>query len=322
MENEDLVFEIQRKINVAENMEKLYFQNRNFIYGIAKKYSAYAELDDLMQEAYFGLSKAVEKFEFGQGNKFITYLRYWLQNSFRRYIENNGRAKRVPSYIISRISKYRKYMNEQHSKGIEPTEDMIIRDLELSKAQLKSLRKAIYEADCISFDGAASWSDDLIVGEMIADPLNIEEWVIDAIIKEQAEKLIWKAVSELDERQAKVVIRRYKEFATLGEVGKQLKLSNETIRVIEKKALAILHEKREIKDIAEIYGYISLTSGSGLQAFKENGISCVEKAAFRRMDNEKKIERLKRRMCKKKDEIENALSMDELFKQVLDVALQ
>ena len=62
MENEELVEQIQAGINPTENMEQLYLQNRSFIYQQAKKYAAYADMDDLMQEAYLGLYEAVKHY--------------------------------------------------------------------------------------------------------------------------------------------------------------------------------------------------------------------------------------------------------------------
>ena len=60
MTNEELVALIQAGVDVQENMGQLYQQNRNFIVGIALPYSKSCELDDLMQEAYFGLENAVQ----------------------------------------------------------------------------------------------------------------------------------------------------------------------------------------------------------------------------------------------------------------------
>ena len=86
MENEELVEQIQAGIKPTENMEQLYLQNRSFIYQQAKKYAAYADMDDLMQEAYFGLHEAVKHYKPDKETKFLTYLPFRLQKAFRRYI--------------------------------------------------------------------------------------------------------------------------------------------------------------------------------------------------------------------------------------------
>ena len=118
MENEELVEQIQAGIKPTENMEQLYLQNRSFIYQQAKKYAAYADMDDLMQEAYFGLHEAVKHYKPDKETKFLTYLPFRLQKAFRRYIDNNGHTKRIPIHLVQRISKYKKYIAEQQKTGV------------------------------------------------------------------------------------------------------------------------------------------------------------------------------------------------------------
>ena len=60
MTNEELVRLIQDGIDTKANLWELYDRNRGFIADTVGRYSAYAEMDDLMQEAYFGLARAVE----------------------------------------------------------------------------------------------------------------------------------------------------------------------------------------------------------------------------------------------------------------------
>lgn len=319
MENEELVQQIQAGINPTENMEQLYLQNRSFIYQQAKKYAAYVDIDDLMQEAYFGLHEAVKRYKPDKEAKFITYLSFWLQGAFRRYIDNNGHIKRIPVRIIERISKYKKYYKEQKQKGVEPSDFAICRDLELTEQQLKNLRKTMYEAECISTSDLLHGADNLTVEDSIADPLDLEEQVLEEVSREQAENLIWKIVDELEERQAEVIVGRYKESATLQEIGKRLNLSHARIRVIERNALSILQRKREISNIAEIYGYMNTYRGTGYQAFKYKG-SSVENAAIRHIEGEEKIKAMQKSMECSKDKIRATLNIDELFSEVLYLA--
>lgn len=318
MENEELVKQIQAGINPTENMEQLYLQNRSFIYQQAKKYSAYAEMDDLMQEAYLGLNEAVEYFNPDMDVRFLTYLPFRLKKVFHRYIDNHGRTKRIPSHIMERIIKYKKYISERQQQGVDPSDFAICRDLNLTERQLGSLRKAIYEAHCISTNELMPGADTLTVGDSIADPLNMEEQAVEEVARQQAETLIWKIVGELEERQAEVIVGRYKESATLKEMGKRLNLSKDSIRAIEKNALPILRRKRKIRDIAEIYDYTGAYRGTGVTAFKERG-SSVENAAIRHMEEMWGIEVLKRRIEENKKEIRSTLNINELFSEVLNL---
>lgn len=78
MSNEELVKLIKQGINVSEYMEQLYIQNKGLIISAIKKYryacqsdynsTPIIEMDELMNEAYFGLVKAVESYDESQGS--------------------------------------------------------------------------------------------------------------------------------------------------------------------------------------------------------------------------------------------------------------
>ena len=63
MDNEQLVARIRAGVDTADNMLILYEQNHGFIHKMALKYSGYAEIEDLKQEAYIGLCAAVEHYD-------------------------------------------------------------------------------------------------------------------------------------------------------------------------------------------------------------------------------------------------------------------
>lgn len=321
MENEELVQKIQSGINPTPNMEQLYLQNRSLIYQQAKKYAVYADMEDLMQEAYFGLYEAVKHYNPGKEVKFTTYLGYRIQSVLRRYVDNNRHIKRIPVHMVERISKYEKYIAEQKAIGIIPSDFLICKNLEITEQQLKNLRKAIYESECISTSDLLPGTDNFTVEDTIADPLDLEEEVVEEVALKQAETLIWKIVGELEKTQSEIIVGRYKESLTLQEIGKRLNLSNERIRVIEKNALSILRKKHEISNIAEIYGYMNVYKGTGLQAFKNNG-SSVERTVIRHIEGEERIKKLQQTINKTKEKIIENLNIDELFSEVVNIVLQ
>ena len=75
MSNEDLVLMIQGNEDKARHLGELYEQNRGAIANIAKRYSEYAEIEDLMQESFFGLSEAAARWDPEAGTKFILQIR-------------------------------------------------------------------------------------------------------------------------------------------------------------------------------------------------------------------------------------------------------
>ena len=55
MTNEQIVEQIRNGYSVTDNMQLLYERNLPLIKHIVKPYAAYEQLEDLLQEAYFGL---------------------------------------------------------------------------------------------------------------------------------------------------------------------------------------------------------------------------------------------------------------------------
>lgn len=106
MTNEELVEQIQSGVNITENMYQLYEQNKGMIYKTAKRFVWGAPLEDLTQEAYIALCKAVKNYSDKQEYKFITYYMMTLSRHFKRYIENSGRVIRVPVHKQEQIWKY------------------------------------------------------------------------------------------------------------------------------------------------------------------------------------------------------------------------
>ena len=111
MSNESIVNEIQKgEVSYKHGMEMLYNQNYRMLCKIAEKYSCYAEFDDLIQEAYFGLCEAVKRYNPDAGAKFSTYAYRWIMQSVARYIGNNRCVVRIPESRQRLIMEYNKVL--------------------------------------------------------------------------------------------------------------------------------------------------------------------------------------------------------------------
>lgn len=291
MTNEELVDLIQSGENIKQNMAELYQQNRNYIYKIALPYSKSCEMDDLMQEAYFGLVEAVDHFDPDQGFKFITYMPHWIKLKIHRYVENCGRAKRISSSELQLMSKYQKFKRDfRNYHDGEPTEADYMKHLDISKRRLNSLEKYIYESSCQSMDAALPGTDDITLGDAIADDFNLEEDVTDRIATEQTQAVIWACVGKLDSRQQNIIESRYKRNMSLTEVSKVEAVTAERVRQIERKAIITLKKEKQIQAAADFYGYgCRHAFHYSLQKFKDTRTSSTEFIALRRLEIEEQL---------------------------------
>ncbi|MDF2544332.1 MAG: polymerase, sigma 70 subunit, RpoD subfamily [Herbinix sp.] len=115
MSNEELVERIQHGINVQENLELLYTQNKGFIFNVCRMYryacrsdyngTPIIEMDELMNEAYFGLVEAAKRFDPDQWNTFLTYAEHWIRRAVKRFLDNSGQVIRVPVHMQEKVYK-------------------------------------------------------------------------------------------------------------------------------------------------------------------------------------------------------------------------
>lgn len=248
MSNEELVKGIQQQnIDVMEGMERLYIQNKGIIHKIALRYSGYAELDDLMQEAYLGLHTAVIHYDSTANVKFITYAYRWICQAITRYIENNGSTIRIPSHRHNLLLKYRRLL-ERYEKEYNrlPSTVEISAELQLFPDQVEKLQKDYNCMSTRSLDALVAGGDneEITVMDTIPDNTDIENMVLDDILGKQFREEFWDIINEkLDENETLVITERFKNNHTRAELPDILPqieaepLTSNKCRSIEEKAL-------------------------------------------------------------------------------------
>lgn len=261
------------------NMTELYENNKWVIRKLAKPYLESVEIDDLMQEAYFGLVKAVEDFDHGHGVKFMSYATHKIKAQMSRYNADYGRTKRIPVHMQDAMSKYhsfkKKFIQERH---INPTAEDFMLGLGITQKKLKSLEKCIYESNAMSLEETLYGEDEKNVFDTIADDFNLEESIIEADSIEYAANRLWAAVDSLEEKRKNAIIGLYKDNKTLGEIAQEQGVTTERIRQLESNGIRKLQSMEQLKEVCEMYGYdCSL-------AYKS-----TELLAIRRLENGEKV---------------------------------
>lgn len=151
--NEQLVSRIQSGEDEAENMLKLWEQNRKFITMMARKYAGLAEMEDLEQEGYIGLCEAVRHYEPDKGMKFINYAAFWIKQAMKRYIENTGAVVRIPSNMQDWIRKYDRVLQEYRQTYHEwPSDGAMCWLLDIGQKKLKEIQEAANMGQIRSLD--------------------------------------------------------------------------------------------------------------------------------------------------------------------------
>ncbi|AEW44919.1 RNA polymerase sigma factor RpoD [Mycoplasma haemocanis str. Illinois] len=160
-------------------VKQLTISNLRLVQSVAKKYLNYGfPMDDLVQEGFFGLMKAVQKFNYNLGNKFSTYATWWIRQFIVRSIAEKYRIIRVPVHLQGIIKRFNKISMVLMAEKGEPNLQDILTEMQkyypnfdLEKiANIKQLSK-----DLLSLDDALDSEEFFPISGSIRD-----EDVIDA----------------------------------------------------------------------------------------------------------------------------------------------
>ena len=110
MTNEQLALRIKAGEDVQDNIFKLWQQNQGIIEILAGKYCYMADKEDLKQEAYFAICKAVKTYDPDKGSSFLNWAVFWIRQQMQRYCQNNS-AVRIPVHLREKMQQHKKLQN-------------------------------------------------------------------------------------------------------------------------------------------------------------------------------------------------------------------
>jgi len=156
----------------AEAKQEFLHANLRLVVSIAKRYQGIEGIEqlDLIQEGYFGLDRAVDKFDWRKGFKFSTYATWWIHQSISRAISYKSGVIRVPIREQNLIRLVNRARIELESGQIEPTTAAIAEHLGWSE---KAVTDALKDD---SMGSPLSLSDHLVsdseaeLDDIISDP--------------------------------------------------------------------------------------------------------------------------------------------------------
>lgn len=290
MNNEQIVARIQSGENEAENMLKLWQQNRGFIATMARRYSAGAEMEDLEQEGYIALCEAVQHYEPGRGMSFISYAAFWIKRRMR-ICADNSRTVRLSFNAGDEVRQYQKIMREYRQEyGCDPSDRELCAFLYVSREKLDQIRKAAQMGNIRSLDEPVQGMDgDISLGDTVASGEDAVEDAIREIDKEQMKRELWLAVDQLPGDQPAVLRMVYGDGMTRIKAGEVLGYGNGKVGIEERRALNALrkpHRCKKFRAYFEEYLSAAPIHHVGVRRFNETWTSEVEREALRWAEEE------------------------------------
>src|SRR3954467_7584682 len=114
-----------------EAREQMIKANLRLVVKIARDYEGLGlPLLDLINEGNIGLMKGVERFDPDKGAKLSTYSSWWIKQSIRRALANQGKTIRLPDHVVDKVAHiHRAETKLREMLGREPTEEELADEL-------------------------------------------------------------------------------------------------------------------------------------------------------------------------------------------------
>ena len=234
----------------AEARERMINSNLRLVVTIAHDYANLGlPLLDLISEGNIGLTKAVERFDPAKGAKLSTYAMWWIKQSIKRALANQGKTIRLPVHLVDKIAKvHRVSLQMSDELGREPTDDELGEEIGIAGKKVARLKSVGIRP--ASLDAPIGDDDSTEFGEVIGD--EEAQTPFELLRDKNLLHEMGDVLEVLDKREKKIISQRFGldggKPKTLENVGKNFGVTRERIRQLQNIALAKLRHALSQKE--------------------------------------------------------------------------
>jgi RNA polymerase sigma factor (sigma-70 family) len=242
----------------AQAIDAMVVHNIRLVWSIAKGYPPQVDhmmdLEDLVSYGFFGLIRAVQKFDMTKGFKFSTYATWWIRQSIQRNIADFGRAIRLPVHMFEKVTRTRAAYTRLENRGVWPSVSRLASETGYSEAEIRQhldWMRGVHSFDAAVGDEGASLKDFLVDHR---GNLDAHSHIESELMREEMSAVL----ASLTDRERRVIEMRFgfqqDEPSTLDQIGREFNLTRERIRQIEGKTLAKLRNPNRSSSLRSYFG--------------------------------------------------------------------
>ena len=211
--------------------DELIHANLRLVLSVIQRFQNRGEnVDDLFQVGCIGLMKGLDNFDLSMNVRLSTYCVPMIIGEIRRYLRDNNpiRVSRSMRDTAYRALKARDELAYRH--GREPTVTEIAAEMAVPEEDVVIALEAIQEPISLFDPVYQNGGDAIYVMDQVRDDsVSEDDWVRDLSIRQ--------AMSRLQQRERKIISRRFFQGRTQMEVAQEIGISQAQVSRLEKAAL-------------------------------------------------------------------------------------
>ena len=267
-----------RRTGNKEELLKLYNLHKKLFYKLAAKYSFLMDQEDILQECYIALEKAVNDYQEEKGS-FTAYLPVTINNILYRTIQQTN--NNIPEYMTSLIKRYFSLLASLE-ENIKPSDTWIAGQLNISLETLNTVYIAITAQNITSLNISLDNEEE---GETLEDitpsNYNLEEACINDLFAEEVKERVNECISLLSASDQELITKHYIQEQTYKEIDPTKSITRTKQKV--DKAFRRLQRvgKVKLEPLHREYIYTKTVKSGGLQSFRRTWTSPTERIILR-----------------------------------------
>lgn len=230
------------KTGSPELREKIILEYAPLVKVVAGRLSMYlgynVEYDDLVSYGIFGLIDAIDKFDPMKAVKFETYASLRIRGSI---LDQIRKMDWIPRTVRQRQKQITNAIKEiEMETGKNATDEEIAIKLGITGEEYDEWQSQMKVTNLVSLEDFVEQGSDVADGNGITAKIEKPE---EALEKEELKKVLGEALSQLTEKEQKVILLYYYEDLTLKEISNILEVSESRVSQLHTKALAKMKVK-------------------------------------------------------------------------------